>query len=94
MKGQKKEQKFYEIVGGEKNALNIKEDYQVSLDLLKNGDNKINDDLNKVRLVRLFGSLKQAGAVTALASVFTNTKTNDSFNKRSISKPNCISKNI
>ena len=66
--GSKERAKFYEIVGGEENAVNIKEDYQVSLDLLKNGQ-QINDDLNKVKVVRILGSLKQAGAIIALARV-------------------------
>jgi hypothetical protein len=71
--GSKERAKFYEIVGGEKNAANLINDYKVSLDLLKNGQ-QINDDLNKVMLVRLLGSVKQVGAITALASISQSIK--------------------
>lgn len=65
--GSEQRAKFYEIVGGQDNAANLMEDYAVSLDLLKNGQ-KINDDLNKIAAIRILGSLKKAGAITALAS--------------------------
>ena len=66
--GSKERAKFYEIVGGEKNAANLMNDYEISLDLLKNGQ-QINDDLNKIAVIRILGSLKQTGAITALASL-------------------------